>query len=387
MNSVFLSPNFPPNFAAFSTQLRNAGARVLGLADEPYDDLSHEVKSSLTEYYRVSDMHNYDELVRALGHFTHRYGKIDHLDSHNEYWLETEAALRTDFNIPGITTKDIMKMKRKSEMKRVFLDAGLKAARGRVCKTEAELRAFIKEVGFPVVAKPDIGVGAAKTFYLKEEADIAPYLREKLDCEYIVEEFVSGQIVTFDGLVDQNNKVIFTSSLRYSKGVMDAVNENTDIYYYTVRDIEPGVEDAGLRTLKAFDVRSRFFHFEYFLKEDGTAIPLEVNMRPPGGLTLNMFNYIYDFDCYRTWADLVVNGVSKPMGPRPYYVMYVGRKDHIPYKHSHYEACEKYRDMMTHNERMRDVFSGAIGNHGYILRHPELEPLIAAAEDIQARSK
>ncbi len=384
MNSVFLSPNFPPNFAAFSTQLREAGARVLGLADEPYESLSHEIRSSLTEYYRVSDMHNYDELVRALGHFTHRYGKLDHLDSHNEYWLETEAKLRTDFNIAGINLDDITKVKRKSEMKRVFLEAGLKPARGRVCHTEAELRAFIKEVGYPVVAKPDIGVGAAKTFNLKTEADIKPYLHEKIDCDYICEEFVCGQIVTFDGLVDQNNEVIFTSSLRYSKGVMDAVNLNTDIYYYTVREIEPAVMEAGLKTLKAFDVRSRFFHFEYFISDDGaSAIPLEVNMRPPGGLTLNMFNYIYDFDCYKTWADLIVHGKSKPLGPRPFFVQYVGRKDHIPYTLSHHEVLEKYGHIMKHEERISSVFTGAIGNHGYILRHAELKPLIAAAEDIQ----
>jgi hypothetical protein len=383
MNSVFLSPNFPPNFAAFSTQLRAAGAKVLGLADEPYDCLSPEIRTSLTEYYRVSDLHNYDELVRALGHFTHRYGKIDHLDSHNEYWLETEARLRTDFNIPGINLDDISKIKRKSEMKRVFLDAGLKPARGRVCQTEPELRAFIKEVGYPVVAKPDIGVGAAKTFNLKKDEDIESYLKEKLDCEYIVEEFISGQIVTFDGLVDNNNEAIFTSSLRYSKGVMDAVNDNSDIYYYTVREIEPEIMEAGLKTLKAFDVRGRFFHFEYFISADGSAIPLEVNMRPPGGLTLNMFNYIYDFDCCKTWANLIVHGISKPMGPRPYFVMYVGRKDHIPYKLSHHQVMEKYAPIMKHEERISSVFTGAIGNHGYILRHAELKPLIAAAEDMQ----
>ena len=46
-------------------------------------------------------MHNYDELLRACGYFTHRYGKIDRLDSHTEYWMETEARLRTDFNVPG----------------------------------------------------------------------------------------------------------------------------------------------------------------------------------------------------------------------------------------------------------------------------------------------
>jgi len=59
----------------------------------------------LTEYYKVNDMHSYDELLRALGYFTHHYGKLDRIDSLNEYWLETEAELRTDFNIPGLKTR------------------------------------------------------------------------------------------------------------------------------------------------------------------------------------------------------------------------------------------------------------------------------------------
>jgi hypothetical protein len=50
---------------------------VLGIADEPYDQLSPELKESLTEYYLVNDMHNYDEVLRACGYFTHKYGKLD----------------------------------------------------------------------------------------------------------------------------------------------------------------------------------------------------------------------------------------------------------------------------------------------------------------------
>src|SRR5271170_852849 len=107
MNVVFLSPHFPPNFYQFCVRLREAGAHVLGLADVPAEWLRPELRNCLTEYYRVNDLHNYDQLVRALGHFTHRWGKIDRIDSHNEYWLETEAALRTDFNIPGVKSEQI----------------------------------------------------------------------------------------------------------------------------------------------------------------------------------------------------------------------------------------------------------------------------------------
>src|SRR5918996_3908245 len=143
MNFVFLSPHFPPNYYQFAVALKNHGVTVLGLADENHDSLRFELKSALTEYFRVNDMHNYDELVRALGYFTHRYGKLDRLDSHSEYWLETEARLRTDFNMPGIRTDQIDRIKRKSLMREAFLQAGVKIARGKVIKDLEEAKEFV----------------------------------------------------------------------------------------------------------------------------------------------------------------------------------------------------------------------------------------------------
>lgn len=359
---------------------------VLGLGDDPYEALRDELKSGLTEYYKVSDLHNYDELVRAMGYFTHRYGKLDHLDSHNEYWLETEARLRTDFNIDGIDSRHIERVKRKSEMKQLFVKAGLKPARGRICRTPEELKAFIAEVGYPVVAKPDIGVGAAKTFKLLSEADMPHFWAEKYRVDYIVEEYVAGQIVTYDGLTDADGNVVFTSSLRYSNGVMEVVNADLDIYYYTVRDIEPKLEKAGKAVLKAFDLVSRFFHIEFFFAENGDVIPLEINIRPPGGLTINMMNYTFDADIYSTWAKLIATGKTESPGTRNHFVNYVGRKDRILYRLSHHQVLEQFGHLMLHHERLDDVFSLALGNHGYLLRHTELEPLIEAAAAIQRRA-
>jgi hypothetical protein len=385
MNSVFLSPHFPPNFYNFAVHLKGVGARVLGIADEPWERLNPALRDALTEYYKVNDLHNYDELVRAMGYFTHKYGKLNHIDSHNEYWLETESRLRTDFNIPGIRFEEIGKIKRKSEMKRVFQQAGLKTARGAVCLTEDELMRFIGEVGFPVVAKPDIGVGAAQTFKLKNREDVAHYLVEKPPVDYIVEEFVDGAIVTFDGLTDQRGNMIFCTTMTYNKGVMDIVNENTDMYYSLTAEIDPEIEAAGRATLKAFNVKARFFHFEFFQTPGGEIYALEVNMRPPGGLTVDMWNYLYDFDCYRTWAEMIVNGISKPMEKPQRCVIYVSRKDHIPYSMTHQDVVDRFRSILVHHERMSPVLAGAMGNDGYILRAATLASLTEAAETIQQR--
>ena len=85
MNVVILSPHFPPNYCNFCVQLHWLGATVFGIADEPYDLLRPELREALTEYYRVDDMHNYDQLLRACGYLTHRHGRIDRFESHNEY--------------------------------------------------------------------------------------------------------------------------------------------------------------------------------------------------------------------------------------------------------------------------------------------------------------
>ena len=98
-NFVFLSPNFPTNYWQFCRELKNNGLNVLGIGDQPYDELSPQLKDSLNEYYKVSSLENYDEVYRAVAFFIFRYGRIDWLESNNEYWLERDARLRTDFHI------------------------------------------------------------------------------------------------------------------------------------------------------------------------------------------------------------------------------------------------------------------------------------------------
>ncbi|MBZ0188986.1 MAG: ATP-grasp domain-containing protein [Candidatus Obscuribacterales bacterium] len=386
MNVIFISPHFPPNFQSFVKRLKEEGASVLGLSDVPYEHLGQEVQSNLTEYYRVNDMHNYDDVLRAVGYLTYRFGKIDRIDSLNEYWLELEAKVRTDFNIFGFQQEDIMRIKRKSEMKRVFQSIGLDCAAGEIFESEKQARLFIKKVGYPIVAKPDIGVGAAQTYKIENDTDLKSFIKENLDCDYIMEAFIEAPIVTFDGLTDHDGNIVFSASHRYSQGIMEVVNADSDVYYWGVRDIEPELEKIGRNIVKAFNVKERFFHFEFFMGKGGKITALEVNMRPPGGMTVDMFNYANNFDCYRAWAELLVHGKTSQAGKRPYFVIYVGRKDTLPYRRDHDTVLGEFESLVVHHARVSDVFSRAIGNYGYILRHEKLDPLIKAATEIQERT-
>ena len=108
MNFIFISPHFPYTYWQFCDRLRRNGVNVLGIGDAPYDSLSWELKNSLTEYYKVDNLEDYDQVYRAVAYFAFRYGKIDWIESNNEYWLEQDAQLRTDFNITtGVQADEI----------------------------------------------------------------------------------------------------------------------------------------------------------------------------------------------------------------------------------------------------------------------------------------
>lgn len=384
MNVVYLSPHFPPNYHPFCVHLRSFGANVLGLADEPYEKLRPELKSSLTEYYWVHDMHDYDRLLRGLGYFTHRYGKLDRIDSHNEYWLETEARLRTDFNVDGFKVGDLPRIKRKSEMKKMFKEAGVETARGQVARSPVQARRFVNQVGYPVVAKPDIGVGANKTYKIHTRQELDEFLSRRLE-DYIIEEFVQGDIQTFDGLTDRDGNLVFYTSHQYSQGIMETVNEDRDVYYFSQRDIPADLEQAGRRIVKTVGLRERFFHFEFFRTPEDRLVALEVNMRPPGGLTTDMFNYANNIDIYHEWANVVVNNRFEARYAWPYHCGYIGRKFSKTYVHSHQEILAACGEQIIHHEPISGVFSAALGDYGYLVRSPDLAEILAIANFIQAK--
>ena len=375
MNVVMLSPHFPPNYYNFCAQLRRLGVTVLGLADEPYELLRPALKDALVEYYRVDDMHNYDQVLRGCGYFTHRYGKLDRVESHNEYWLETDARLRTDFNIYGVNNEEIKNIRLKSRMKRVFAKAGVAVARGALVHDVTQARRFIKEVGYPVVAKPDAGVGAAATFKIHTPQELDAFFAQKPNVDYIMEEFIDGQICTFDGLTDRAGTPVFYTSHQYSQGVMETVNDLLDIYYYSLREIPKDLEEAGRRTLIAFDVRERFFHMEFFRTSSGQLVALEVNMRPPGGLTMEMFNYANDLDMYREWANIVAFDRFTTDYSRPYHCAYIGRRFASTYRHSDPEILHELGHLILYHDRIDYIFSGALGDYGYLVRSPDLEEI------------
>ena len=374
MNFLFISPNFPHTYWQFCDRLRKNGINVLGVGDAPYDSLEAPLKQALTEYYRVDSLEEYDQVYRAAAYFAFRYGRIDWIESMNEYWLEQDARLRDDFNVKtGIRSDRIGFIKEKSLMKRIYLDAGIPTARQHVVSTREAGRDFIGLVGYPVIVKPDVGVGATNTWKLESDADLEAFYDHLPEHPYVMEEFVQGEICSYDAIVDSGCEPLFESMTVWPP-VMDIVNRDLDLMYYTCPAVPEKLRDLGRRTVRAFGVDRRFVHLEFFrltkarrgLGEVGDFVALEVNMRPAGGYTTDMMNFAHSTDVYRIYADMVAfDGRREPEGPEHFYCVYASRKDGHAYARTHGEIMARFGGAMVMQEEMPPMNWPQMGRYMY----------------------
>ena len=377
-NFVFISPNFPTNYWKFCAELKKNGMNVLGIGDCPYDDLMPELRGSLSEYYKVSSLENYEEVFRAVAFLTYRHGKIDWLESNNEYWLERDAALRTAFHITtGFQESDMPAVKYKSLMKEKYAKAGIPTAPWHLVDDEAGCRAFIESIGgYPVIVKPDNGVGASHTYKLKSDGELAAFLADHEPVPYIMEQFVRGTVHSYDAVIDGGGHPLFETGNVTIDSIMDIVNTNGNSCYYIEKNLPDAMREAGRKTVAAFGVKSRFIHFEFFvLDEDqplgkkGDILGLEVNMRPSGGFSADMFNFANSIDVYKIWADMVAFGKTelRQEGREHFYCCYCGRRDGKDFVMDHDAIMQKYGSRIKMVQRIPKALSGAMADMMYLV--------------------
>ncbi|MDD6616702.1 MAG: carbamoylphosphate synthase large subunit [Lachnospiraceae bacterium] len=391
-NFIFISPNFPTNYWQFCRELKKNGLNVLGIGDQPYDELTQNLKDSMNEYYKVSSLENEDEVYRAVAFFIFKHGRIDWLESNNEYWLERDAKLRTDFNITsGFQVQDIPQVKFKSKMKQYYIKAGIPVARYHLVDTLENCLEFAAMVGYPVVAKPDNGVGASHTFKISSDEEMKSFFELKWpNTQYIMEEFVNGEVNSYDAIIDSEGNPMFETGNVTPMSIMDIVNNEDNSIFYILKNLPEDTRAAGRATVKSFGVKSRFVHFEFFrllkdqegLGKKGDLVALEVNMRPSGGVTPDMIDFAHSTDVYKIWADMIAfDRSTMPIGEHV-YCAFAGRRDGKDFIMSHADIQEKYGSNIKMMDRVPDVLSGAMGNQMYVAVFKTQKELNAFYQDI-----
>lgn len=374
MNYIFISPNFPKTYPHFVSELRNAGVNVLGIGDQPFASLSDELKSSLTEYCFVSDLNRVDWMINAISYLQTKYGPIDFIESNNEYWLRNDATYREWFNIQnGMRPADLAIRQKKSTMKKFFKRAGVKTARYIMVSSLKKSLTFVKEVGYPVFAKPDAGVGASDTFKIINEQELREFHKHTFSEPYIMEEFLEGYITSFDGIADAKSKVVMCFNETFPTPIAEVVAKNKDVYYFAKSRMDEDFYKMGCKVVKAFKLQQRCFHIEFFvltkdkegLGKKGDVVALEANLRSPGGNTSDLLNLTSNISYYKAYADVIVGNKVCPVFDSNRIAVSVNRKKEINYLHSNHEIEQLFGEHIVEHDTYPEAFRAAMGDEYY----------------------
>ncbi|MDE6690729.1 MAG: ATP-grasp domain-containing protein, partial [Clostridia bacterium] len=272
--------------------------------------------------------------------------------------------------------------KYKSKMKEFYKKAGVKVARYCIADDIKTCKKFIAEVGYPVIVKPDNGVGANDTHKISNDDDLKRFFEYKLPLSYIMEEYIQAEVNSYDAIVNSEGEPIFETGNVTPLSLMDVVTENGDSLFYILNKPFDDVRDAGRRVLKAFGVKSRFVHFEFFrltcdqpMGKKGEVVALEVNMRPSGGISPDMMNFANSTDVYKIWADMIAFDKTDLTQGEKFYCAFAGRRDNREYVYREQDIRDKFYKNLKIVGRVPRALSGAMGDTMYIANFKTKEEL------------
>ena len=186
-------------------------------------------------------------------------------------------------------------------------------------------------------------LGAAATFKLETEDDVNHFKAEwDHSTVYFFEKFVtSSEICTFDGLVDRDGNIVFSTTFDYAHTPLDLMIYKMDNSYYVLKDMDPKLRKYGEAIVKEFGMKERFFHIEFF-REGDDYIAIEYNNRPAGGFTIDVYNYAHSLDLYKGYAAIVA-GEAFPESPfETQYCLATSRRANANYVYSEEDLLAKY---------------------------------------------
>lgn len=383
MNFAFISPQFPETYWLWCARLKECGATVLGIGDTPTENLSQQVLSSLDEYYYVPTLEDYDQVFRAVAYLSWRYGHMDWIESMNEHWLSLDARLRDDFHVTtGASASQMAVWQSKAQMKTLYARSGVPSARQVRMGSLDETRGAIQSWGgYPIFAKPEVGVGAAGGHKLNNEGELKALMDRcwyEHAAPYVLEEFVpASAIVAYDAILDSQGNPLFENQEEFPPSMSDIASQGLDLTYFSRPDVDPRLLKIGRATARGFGITRRFVHMEFFrLAEDrpslgqaGDYVGLEVNCRPTGGYTPDMMNFAHSTDVYRIWAEMVCFD-QRRSGPdgRGWLCVYAGRRKGRQYAHTHDEILSTWENELVMQQEVPAALSNDMGDYMYVAR-------------------
>lgn len=316
-------------------------------------------------------MNRLDWMIDTVQYIKNKYGEVDYAKSNNEYWLKNDSKLREWFNVKnGYRFNELETYQSKSKMKEFFNKAGVKTARYILVESLEKSLDFVSKVGYPVFAKPDSGVGASSTFKIHNEEELRNFHNQYLGEQYIMEEFLDGFIVSFDGIANSKSEVTIAFKETFPTPIAEVVTTNSGVFYFAETNMPDEYRKMGERIVKAFNIKSRCFHIELFqlnsdrpgLANKGEIVALEANLRSPGGNTPDLLNLVSKVNYYDAYAQMITEDIANLDNVTNLIAFSINRKNEYNYVLNSWEIMQKYAANLQQNGFYPQSFRNAMGD-------------------------
>ena len=396
MNVLMISPGYPPEMPYFTRALAWAGARVLGVSDQPEDSLPWEARANLAAYLKVPSLLDEDAVIDAVSRWTSPV-TVDKVECLWEPGMLLAARLRETLGVPGMTVEETLPFRDKDRMKQVLAAAGIRTPRHARATTADECRDAARRIGFPLILKPIAGAGSADTYRVDDGAQLEETLPRLGHLpEVNVEEFIEGEEFTFDTVCVGGRVAYFSITMYRPHPLIARTVEWVSPQIVMLRDVEADEYAAGREmgraVLRALNFQTGFTHMEWFRKPDGEAVFGEIACRPPGARSVDVMNYASDTDLFAGWAEAVVRGEFTQKVERRYNAVIIYKRaqgeGHIRRVEGLERLLSKYGehivliDLVPVGAHRRDWRQTLLSDGYLIIRHPDLRRALEIADAV-----
>ena len=314
MHVLLVEPAFPKNQREFARALHAVGAQVTGIGERPLAALDAELRSWLHGYEQITTIADSGALLEAVKNVQARQW-VDRLEATVEAHIMPAAHVREATGIPGTSVRTAFLCRDKPAMKEALREAGIPCAQSTGATSAEDVRAFVDEVGWPVILKPRDAAGAAGTFRADDDDSLERAIEESgaaRGAPVAVEEFVEGHEGFYDTLCIEGG-VVHDFASHYYPNVLEAMRArwiSPQIITTNRIDSEPtyaGVKEMGAKVIEALGLGTSATHMEWFFGPKGLKFS-EIGCRPPGVLVWDLYSAANDIDLYVEWAKAIVQG-------------------------------------------------------------------------------
>ncbi|MCA9737040.1 MAG: ATPase [Gemmatimonadota bacterium] len=391
MHVVFIEPSFPANQREFVRALHSVGVQVTAVGESPKDALDADLRRWLLHYEQVPSVVDQGRLLQAV-RWIHDRKTVDRLETTVEAHVLAAAQVREALRIPGTTVRTAWLCRDKPAMKDVLREGGVRCARSLGSGDPDQIRAFAREVGYPLIVKPRSAAGASGTHRADDADQLERVLAESgvgQGADVAVEEFIDGHEGFYD-TITIGGSVAHEFVTHYYPNVLEAMRTRwISPQFITTNRLEtaPAYQELlemGRRVIGLMGIDTSATHMEWFAGSKGLVFS-EIGCRPPGVRAWDLYAAANEIDIYREWALAVAWGRTGTRASRRYAAGIIALRPEHDGVIAGYEGVDEIQrrfgewvldaHLPPEGTPTQPVSAGYMANAWVRMRHPDYDEL------------